>query len=536
MKYGIESNNIDIKPVQINRIFGRRKSCLYDILATLSKYNNIEYRYAFAHEFNFQFNYSMFENTALIGKSIEQKYSDGFDLFEKYTGYHLTYCYITDFNEEVKFIKEMLSIKQPAIIHFDAFYLPWDPFFGKIHNNHAVLVVGFEEEKSSVYITDPYFNIKKMKISLDTIQKASKFFIYFKNTEKISNLSSNKDLLLEYIHNDCFISYPSKIFQNLIFLANQFKFNFIAKKEFSFNSILDQNDIFINISDIILRIGLFYISIDFIYSKDESPYLQDVLEQLKKIISAWNEILSLIAKEYFNNNDNSFIITQNIIIMANYYESVLRNIKFYINTEDRKINNINNNNKVLKDFSMDKVLCLKLERFYNNNGFLQPDCNGNADLTGMREAFCYDENISGKNVFDSTYKFLFPKIEKNRNNNISCNGQSILVPIDFYSNGLILYCSVWGNYYDKITLEYNNGQREESYLWYTDITSDSSNKTSIVWSGKTGYFDNGKINIIAPSASIFFISFKIVPDTKLRKIYLCKCSNIHIFSISLIRK
>ena len=216
---------LDIRIIQINRIFGRRESCLFDIFATLANYNSLDYLFCFSHEFDFKISYKNIEEGKTIGESIKQNDSNCFDLFFKAYGYKIKYCYIKKIDEEIKFIKESLNLKQPCIVHFDSFYNTVDPLYNKVHNNHCLIVVGITN--SGIYTVDPYFNTKSF-IPLKLLKKASSFYIYFEKEGEennrnriISEILSNK-----YCTNKEFLQKPSKMYIDLQYLSNLFEHNF----------------------------------------------------------------------------------------------------------------------------------------------------------------------------------------------------------------------------------------------------------------------------------------------------------------------
>lgn len=304
-------NKLKIKPIQIPRVFGKRRSCLYDILATIATYNKIEYKYCFIDELRFEFNYQLYEKECFLGNAIKITENKVFSNFEKYSGYKLIHCYFDKFQDELNYIINSLAINQPAIVHFDAFYLPWDPFFGKMHNDHCVLITGLDLLYGKVNILDPYFNTNN-EIDLKSIENASSFFIYFEKSGNVKTIPCLTDFICEGYAD--YFSYQPNIYKNIVFFSKQLRYSFDMEREFKNNSIFDQNDLFVNLSEIVLRLGLFFDSIEYFYNIQKNQNLLNINKErkCKHIVCdwvAWKDVG--MAVDYHTNQDTTFKAIKN---------------------------------------------------------------------------------------------------------------------------------------------------------------------------------------------------------------------------------
>ncbi len=319
--------NLEIEIKQINRIAGRRESCLYDVLKTIAAYLNVRADNIYINEFGFSFNYEEYNKSGLIGKSIKQNPNRVLENLKLLYGYDLQYSYFKSFEEELVYINNCLAINFPAIVHFDSFYLPWDPFNNRVHNNHVVLITGIDE--NNVNVVDPYFNKKNKIMSIESLKEASTFYMYF--NEKKSDFSeiNFKQLLIDNYVNK--YKTPSSNYLDLEYFSRAILTDFSVEKEFT-ESVFDQNAIFKNLSDCVLRTGLFYEIIDYHNSIEKSKTLILIKDELKKIVKNWNDIITLIASNNFQTKiKNTKQIAELISDLAIKYEDILLKIKTYVN-------------------------------------------------------------------------------------------------------------------------------------------------------------------------------------------------------------
>ena len=318
---------LDIKVEQINRIAGRRESCLYDILKTIASFYKSSLNNIYINEFGFEFDYDEFEKNGLIGEAIKQKPNSSLDNLEKFYGLKLEKCYFENFDQEMDYIKECLNQNTPAIIHFDSFNLPWDPFCNKIHNNHLLLIIGMDSK--NFCILDPYFNKPYEILSIETVKKSSNFFMYFIKKEEPDNKTSFTELLYNTYGN--IQQHPSASYINLESFSKEFLTSFNEEKEFS-HEFFDQNTIFKNMSDCILRLGLFYELMEYQFSIENDETLGEIKDDLLNLIAKWNSIVSLTAMKHFKTVDNKQI--SDLISDLSYgYEEIFNLINKYIHTK-----------------------------------------------------------------------------------------------------------------------------------------------------------------------------------------------------------
>lgn len=318
---------LDIEIQQINRIAGRRQSCLFDVLKTIAGYLKISLDYIYINEFEFLFDCGKYNSSGLIGESIQQTVDQSLENLKSLYGYELVYNYFNSFDEELSYVKECLSKDFPAVIHFDSFYLPWDPFYNRVHNKHLFLITGIDEK--NMCIVDPYFNKQNEQLSIESIKQASNFYIYFEKKETQPVVLDIKKLLRENYQKKDFT--PSKNYLNLELFSQAYLTGFSKEKEFV-EKVFDQNLIFRNLSDCVLKNGLFLELIESQIQKGSDENLVSIKEELKKVIQVWNDIITLIALNHFKDNlNNTKQISDLISEQAYKYENILNTLNLFIN-------------------------------------------------------------------------------------------------------------------------------------------------------------------------------------------------------------
>lgn len=183
-----------------------------------------------------------------------------------------------------------------------------------------------------------------------------------------------------------------------------------------------------------------------------------------------------------------------------------------------------------KDIFTNEVIHLNIEKYMNNKGISSTLTSRGANLTGGGMSYFFESKLEES----INNKFNFRNFRNdNLNDNISCLGQTIVIPKGIYKKFALAGCAEWGNYRDKIKVNYQDGSSEEITIGFTDWVSPPVYDETILLEGKM--MDNVKgENIINNSyiARIFSKTYNL--DNKLiDNIVLPDCPNIHIFAISL---
>lgn len=91
-----------------------------------------------------------------------------------------------DSQEILTAIEHSLAHSEPLIIHFDAFFCPWDSAcFQKRHNDHMIFITGISRNKKYLSIADVYFGKYHKIVHTNTILQASRFYLQITFPAKI---------------------------------------------------------------------------------------------------------------------------------------------------------------------------------------------------------------------------------------------------------------------------------------------------------------------------------------------------------------
>ncbi len=201
--------------------------CTDIILAVLMKMKGIDYRKCFA---------SCVKGKYLVnGKTVEEMIRFPMSGLEKYrrVGIRIKLCRKQNDSVAKKFIQEKLAANQPAVVHFDAYFCPWDKAcYNKRHNDHLVVVTGISRNGKRCAIVDPYFGYLKKTVLTSRLLNAMRFWyeieipqtlIFAEPTDPLFNLKkffeifhkfSNK-ITLEQLHLDTELGFMTKLYRTL---------------------------------------------------------------------------------------------------------------------------------------------------------------------------------------------------------------------------------------------------------------------------------------------------------------------------------
>ena len=174
------------------------------------------------------------------------------------------------------------------------------------------------------------------------------------------------------------------------------------------------------------------------------------------------------------------------------------------------------------DFA-EKALCLKLDKFFNNDG-INPKGGKGGDFDGEGNAYHAEELPSGNKVFECRGMdavFTFPDKTGKSLNNIMCKGQAIVVPEGAYTKAHFLLASSSGDICAKVMFFYGDGTSDE--LYFAPSISD--------WRSKPHF---GHAAIETPGKTyMVHLAVPVSPSKNLVSIRLPDAPSVRIFAITL---
>lgn len=145
---------LDIMPVKDDGM----TSCFDVQLEAFGIWKKVGYELMFLDNWKFNFEedgvgYGIWKRGKLASRLYFDYKLQTVSLFEKFHGIKVNFRNVTT-EELANIVKENLNVsKNPILISFDTFYLPWlEKFYQKIYSEHCIMVIG--ESKLGYYIND----------------------------------------------------------------------------------------------------------------------------------------------------------------------------------------------------------------------------------------------------------------------------------------------------------------------------------------------------------------------------------------------
>ena len=506
---------IDIVPIQLERVIQRPLSCLDDVIATIAGYHNREFRGIFYTRWNFDFKIN--DDTLTVGDKISIPFKNEIPILEKFYGIAINEIYFNSYQELLEIIKKETDNKRPVIVSFDAYECPWDEFYQLVHNNHLCIALGVNTEE--VIMCDPYFLIRKEKISLSQYQKGYKY-CFLSNIQEYQIQFSE----LEIQFKD-YLEQVNVCFDKIRTFADFFETNFNPKIELDGEEHYYSTKLYTQLNIIIWNRWMFVIFLQYL-NENTSKNFNEIVSDFKVLTNLWNVVRTMIAKIFYMKDTKNTInrVAERIRSIALLEEEIHKKIlQVYDKDQDHGFTKMD-----LEGPTPIQPQYINLEAYFNNKGLSNSlNVKDRADLTELGEYIVIDRckvNILSENNI---------KVGNGRKeDNISCCGQKISLGNQHINYINFIGCSEWGSYEDIVVLKLKNGKIERVSLGLTDLCEEPNFNEEVFLTGKSYHYENELIFLKQKKASIF--KKKIPISKKLNSIQLPNCKNMHIFSIQIV--
>jgi len=176
--------------------------------------------------------------------------------------------------------------------------------------------------------------------------------------------------------------------------------------------------------------------------------------------------------------------------------------------------------------------CVDIKSLFNNQAFEESMYDGStADIVGEGTHFIKQNVVINEEWKKGEYCFYY-SYTSGQYDNISCNGQEILIPNICANHIRILACSVLGNYNEKIEIEYSNGTKQSIITDFSDFYKPPIFEEKIFWVGVSAERKDGKTVPHSYDGRLFAKKYTIEPG-EVVKLILPNSENVHIFAITL---
>lgn len=385
-----------------------------------------------------------------------------------------------------------------VIALIDGYELPWDAYYQKNHNSHAIIIREIDYNQNVLICCDPWHGLEKVNLMTEQLKKGiQKFYVPL-----ISKVETSQEPYLSLFYQsignvDTNMFGEIKEMANTLTIDSDFdwlfkKINEVGWDRWTYGIYLK------SMKDINLQLFQYGLEMQDISKKwndiklllikcgilctTKSKRLDSLLDYIKRVIYDVAEIEYSLYKQ---------MISMETVVCA-------KEGKLPIEVKNSKLININ------------------IEYLFDNMGMSRErTMEDNADFTGTGEYFViegYNDNI---------------KIGEG-NDNIICNGQKIDLENCYMNNLVIIGCCEWGNYSDYLVLFDENDVPHKTLLRLSDWSEGPKAGEKIYVSG---YSCKHKAQEINKNNKAYIYSVEIPIASHVKTIVLPKCSNMHIMAI-----
>lgn len=133
--------------IEIKALHSSMYDCMDDCIYSICESFNINPIHTFSQSWNFIY----WPKTGKLADSIIDQRKERAKLLEKYHGITLH----MSFEMSIEEIKDHIEHKTPVIMEVDLFSLPWSDYYEKIHTSHCIIIVGYNQATDEYDIVDP---------------------------------------------------------------------------------------------------------------------------------------------------------------------------------------------------------------------------------------------------------------------------------------------------------------------------------------------------------------------------------------------
>lgn len=272
-------------------------NCIDGILATVAEFFNRPHEMMFAGCMGF--GYDAAQNT--FGKSLNVGIKNwSREMLLKYHGIKARWNEIKSYAVLHDLIIDTIDLGCPIGVYVDSFYCSTSPDYKKFHNNHYVLIIGYDEEAQGYHYVDPIFSAKKNVLPFYNLKRGFKEYIIF---EKLEN--PIKNINLEDVSSDFNgIEVIENMYDMTINFAEDFKAKFNLNAEIAeYNNELKHSLMFRKIDSIAQNRLKFSLSLRFLAEHFKNEDLKNVSKEIEKTRTEWEFMNMLLFKFHFTKNE-----------------------------------------------------------------------------------------------------------------------------------------------------------------------------------------------------------------------------------------
>jgi amino acid adenylation domain-containing protein len=529
---------LDIQPVHYDYL-----TCFEDILVTVAEWAGYHYELYFAGAWSFIFDSENYRRDQNVGRWLKVSSVDGDSELVLRHGLQMIWGEAASLPDLIEVIRTELDNNWPVVVSMDSFVCPWDWNFQKLHNTHSFLISGMDDHTGLLYCCDGFYQTCAT-IPKEELMKGLKGEYGLFRFAGPAHISVNwREILEEALAKLQTGGAAGTAFDSMRSLAEILAPTDLQNEIRGHEGNLFEAPLVKNLEHITYGRRKFAKLLDYFGEETGLGELLELAEALREAASQWANIRALLVKEAFS-QDNIFKnrAIPKIRAIADLEEELAMRLAQVCRNKVHTPGNFSNRyhtypsqKKAEERASTGKMVMADLTPYFNNKAFgdgISAECP--ADLTGTGIYFL-KKNIPRHDIWKiGAMEFKFPVLENQVYDNVSCNGQQIRIENEGQQKLMILGCSEWGSFSDKLTIHYVGGQSETLYVKFSDWLYKPMFGESLAWEGKAvekigsgAQLRGGKVYL---SAHLYDLKLR----NKIDYIQLPDCPGMHIFAISLI--
>ena len=479
-----------------------RHMCLECDLCELISYYKRDYALAFCEGFQSSYDRARGERIAqrLAVRTSEQMYAK----------YDLSFLKreVQDVWDYNAFLHRKIDQNQPVIVHFDSFYAEWDPFFGKEHNNHTLLVSGYDE--NMIYLSDAYFGIVRW-VPQEMFLKASNFY-YQVEAEDIARLPQgwHRPAFEQLKEELCCGNYWQEM-ENFSKDLAEIEYQFECADE-PFGPPERTSEILKITDRMELNKHRFHL---FLREWESLEGHMRYGACYENVLTGWRVFRASLFKARCRKCPKDMLLK-----VSEYFCRLMGTEKEFF---EKMICNLHPQ----EPCSRLKVHDISIEKLCNNKGLSRRADDRAADCTGLEE-FIYVGNTE-REIMRHGYRLCVDR----EHDNITCEGQFFEVPEGEWEQIAFLISAEWGSFPVTFRLKYKDGSEQTASAYIQDWTTEGEGRIPL---GRSYVRENGEIRINNEMVYADEVVVPIEPLKYLDSLLLPDCPNVHIFAAKLKEK
>lgn len=517
-------------PINITPIYHDGLDCLEGLLISVAAWWKCEYELIFSKSWGFGYK----EGGNLIGPKIFIPGEGTIKLLEHFCGIRAFYHDLKNNPSEcLNIIKKELEEGRPTIIYMNSFWCPWTLDYKKKKAHHFCLVAGINEDGSLNGIDTAPIN-SNINLPLDHFMEGSGCCITVSKMDNYFKPANWREILINSIMNFEGAKFTSNSCERINKFAydiqNSLDLNTEVRK---YQDDFTQCDLIMNLHKVSRSRFHFAILLSHFAAKFGIARLTEFSKEFEYIGTKWFEIKSLILKAALKpDSEMNMSRVVNKISEVSYCEKeVSRNMLNFCKYE---YGEHSDSDKKRESIVSNEIDFIDLNRYLNNRGFSQYiSQNYQASFTEGGDFLVQDEYAINQAWKVNKMEFGFPDIADNVNDNISCTGENIRIPNNYYSSVMILGCAEWSSLVEKIKIYYESGAVESITVEFTDWVSNPRYSEEIAWTGNAMYRSGDGVHLYNRKMNLFAKEYPLNRGDVIKSIQLPDCPNIHIFAVSL---